>query len=1204
VGAPRLLRPETAPATGEVLATYQRPVFLGYLKADLSVLFDRPFSGAALAADLAAATPRASVVVVSGGTDAFTGQTWYQERFWFDPAASEPAQFVQALLEDVSFPERQDAGGRVTQAWVFLRATPAGAPLAAADGRPLGLEDSPATQWEMARWTDRVSTVLAQAAGPIVLDGLAGDWGAAVGSPLGNGVTMAWSADFQFIYLLIRDPLLVEGQDFEIRGRLDALVGGSAPEWGGRFGFWRRGGVVGGEVRNDRTWAVVTPEVWAGAGVVEVRMAWSQFTSLSGGEPVYLEELESPSTFWNPRGFGPGHVWGYQIPYAPAGGQITGAYLQYRNYEETARSSYRGWVELRRNGLPVAETDVRSVQLLDVADRSVGGEVRYYRSRYAGWHHDAATGQYQFREPYDSSGFSALPAADLPAGRYRYVVVDRAGNRSERGFDYGGKVVVPAVAAASMTATWRADGGLRLRWTNPASGFQSLVLVFWDAEGKDIFYSRPAPGAQEVVIPGWVVGRVMDLASPGTDRLQWHVQTRVNDAGNMNHGRGYSAMVEIPLPARVSDGFIQYRTYEDTASAYHQSHRLWLGLKGPHDRDLVPGDVASLEVRDSSGTAVWSAANPADQYWASRYYWYDWNAGAGSYNPPTLFSQSGLSGLAPGQTLPAGSYTAEAVMGGQTLRVPFTVPAPTALTPVASSSMSVQWQGDGSVLLSWANPADGYSQLRLVFYDDAGKDVLFVRPASDATSVSIPAFLVEQVLELSGTSSFRWQVQTRLYDAAGNQVSRSLSRPVTVALDPRYDTDGDGLPDVFERKIGTDPLVADTDGDGVNDRDEQLAGTDPRVREGAATLDQALAYLEGGNVAEAYRILSALPTLDDRGRVLLALTTLAAVAEEAKDPASPFHTLLESFGAEMVGDSLANYDLWSWFDGIAYPPDHRPSAAELLSRVAAARALLAPVASTVNFPAIVDGQPVEVDYSDVLAFRAGLDLAECFLEFGLAYDLDYRGAGAEPSARNLGDLKLRADAAGHLALAKAALGRALDGVQAAAVAVLLETDDQVNDLLTLDAEMAGLWPYLRESLQDLGAALGAAGPQYVRVFGLGERRVTGTTEGAGGVVSATFQQPVYQGWVVVNPGALFDAPFDGGRFAGDLAAGYASVSLRSQRDPWSGEIWTEERLWFDPDRSYLAGFIRSVLPETPFQEGSDSVGWFTRVEPLFRSPGR
>lgn len=52
-------------------------------------------------------------------------------------------------------------------------------------------------------------------------------------------------------------------------------------------------------------------------------------------------------------------------------------------------------------------------------------------------------------------------------------------------------------------------------------------------------------------------------------------------------------------------------------------------------------------------------------------------------------------------------------------------------------------------------------------------------------------------------------------------------RDSTLAVDPREDADGDGLPRRAESGYGTNPGLADTDGDGYLDGDEIALGTDP-----------------------------------------------------------------------------------------------------------------------------------------------------------------------------------------------------------------------------------------------------------------------------------------------------------------------------------------------------------------------------------------
>ncbi|MBI5017233.1 MAG: hypothetical protein HZB55_17340 [Deltaproteobacteria bacterium] len=359
----------------------------------------------------------------------------------------------------------------------------------------------------------------------------------------------------------------------------------------------------------------------------------------------------------------------------------------------------------------------------------------------------------------------------------------------------------------------------------------------------------------------------------------------------------------------------------------------------------------------------------------------------------------------------------------------------------------------------------------------------------------------------------------------------------------------------------------------------------------------AKASFEGGDLTTADQALSHMDqahTLGPNGRTLYAVTTALAVTEEAKQAGSPFRTLLHDMGYEAVGNVLnQTFDLQPLSGtpkraartaaAATGTEPYRGSAEALIQKAKRARELLEGISGTVSFPLTIDGQTVEVDTSDALAAKATLGWVIGQLEFGLAYEVTYVNhtpAGPEVTANNLQDLRLATDSAAHLAASKAALMGALRDAQAAGDSILAETDDQTDDLLTLDPEEEALWPRTKALLEGAASSLSSSGYAAIPVFEGGD--VTETSPGH-------YQKTLYLGYVKADPSVFFDHPFDGAKVKEDFDAGRAVVAYEELTDDFTDESDWQTGFSFT-SASYLAGFVKSVSEDAAFVTGADDLG--------------
>ena len=93
---------------------------------------------------------------------------------------------------------------------------------------------------------------------------------------------------------------------------------------------------------------------------------------------------------------------------------------------------------------------------------------------------------------------------------------------------------------------------------------------------------------------------------------------------------------------------------------------------------------------------------------------------------------------------------------------------------------------------------------------------------------------------------------------AATDPTDASSSPIDDSFDPNLDSDGDGLTDLLEISIGTDPHRIDTDGDGVNDDIELDIGTDPLVADDFAGMDS-----DGDGLTDLFEIKFGTDPFDD-----------------------------------------------------------------------------------------------------------------------------------------------------------------------------------------------------------------------------------------------------------------------------------------------------------------------------------------------------
>jgi len=226
-------------------------------------------------------------------------------------------------------------------------------------------------------------------------------------------------------------------------------------------------------------------------------------------------------------------------------------YVQFRAFEDPAGNLFRAWIDYKDNGALLQPGDLLTARLYDPTGTEViPATLQFVSNPYtvAVWVPGSGTFGSIATDGDSAFLFDLSNYADLAAGLYTFEVDPASGGTLTTSVDYPGKTVLPAVASATMTSQWNADGSLTLGWTVPAGVFDQYRVVLTDAGGNGIFYGRVLPGVTAVTLQEALVDQItlFSQVAPGAT-INWTMQTR-NYIGDSNYARSISDPVALTWP--------------------------------------------------------------------------------------------------------------------------------------------------------------------------------------------------------------------------------------------------------------------------------------------------------------------------------------------------------------------------------------------------------------------------------------------------------------------------------------------------------------------------------------------------------------------------------------------------------------------------------------------------------------------------------
>ena len=221
--------------------------------------------------------------------------------------------------------------------------------------------------------------------------------------------------------------------------------------------------------------------------------------------------------------------------------------------------------------------------------------------------------------------------------------------------------------------------------------------------------------------------------------------------------------------------YVQWRNYEDISK-----NRLagWLSLP----EGITPSETLSITLKNSLGGTI---ATLDDFHPEEPSTYYTLNCTSGNCISSSFIDAGWYTSSLPPLTAGTYTYTLELTQGDiMSKKVNYL--GQVHLPPVPSESMTSSWNPDGSLSISWENPAtnsdwDNVTMIRLYIYTESRDSVYVVKLSPEVNSFTIPASELARAYTENELDVVWIRMQTRAYeDTYNSNYARGLSNTVFV----------------------------------------------------------------------------------------------------------------------------------------------------------------------------------------------------------------------------------------------------------------------------------------------------------------------------------------------------------------------------------------------------------------------------------------